>query len=190
MINHPPLYILRHAETEWNVQGRLQGSFDSALTTRGHEQAQSQRDILSRCDLSKFIAISSPQGRAVETATRVLDGLIAPIQQDSRLREIGLGDWAGQERGPLLATHKIADGFALYEHAPGGEGFAALHTRCAAFLNSLSGPAVLMTHGITSRMLRLIILGHPIDFLPQMEGGQGVVFQLFDNKQTRLTKRC
>ena len=42
----PPLYIMRHGETEWNVLGRLQGRFDSPLTERGVAQSRAQRDIL------------------------------------------------------------------------------------------------------------------------------------------------
>lgn len=187
----PTLYILRHGETEWNAQGRLQGHFDSALTERGRAQARAQREVLARCDLAGFTALTSPQGRAFHTASIALDGLIADIQTDDRLREIGVGAFAGRKRTELMrATPKAFDSFDLYECAPGGEGFAALHARCLGFLDSLTGPSVLITHGITSRMLRVILLGHEMSAVTRIEGGQGVVFRLERGLQQRLPDRA
>jgi len=182
----PPLYILRHGETEWNATGRLQGRFDSPLTIAGRAQAEAQRKILQANDLRGFSAISSPQGRAVETARIACTGLIGPIATDPALSEIGLGDWAGGVRADLIKSSGAMDGFDLYELAPNGEGFAALHARCHNFLSRLTGPAVLITHGITSRMLRLILTGRKIHDLRDMAGGQGVVFYLENGKQKRL----
>ena len=184
----PPLYILRHGETEWNAKNRLQGRFDSPLTPAGIAQANVQRDILGTCDLTGFTALTSPQGRAFHTASIALQGLVDGIETDTRLREIGVGDWAGHTRADLMAkTPEAHDTFGLYERAPGGEGFAALRSRCVAFLDDLDGPTVLVTHGITSRMLRLIVLGLPDADLRDLPGGQGVVFHLIDGRQNRLT---
>ncbi len=189
MTNYPPLYILRHGETEWNAENRLQGRFDSALTETGKQQAQRQHAILKTCDLTDFVALTSPQGRAFHTASIALFGLTDGIDTDTRLREIGVGDWAGACRDDvMMATPNAKDTFDLYEYAPGGEGFAALHARCVAFLNGLDRPAVLVTHGITSRMLRLIVLDLPIENLRDLPGGQGVVFHLEDGQQNRLIK--
>ena len=62
----PELYLLRHGETEWNVQGRLQGRLDSPLTERGQEQARRQAELLAA--LPPMAAWASPAGRAVATA--------------------------------------------------------------------------------------------------------------------------
>ncbi|MGJ8545257.1 MAG: histidine phosphatase family protein [Sulfitobacter sp.] len=188
MISVPPLYILRHGETEWNAKGLLQGKFDSALTPKGRAQALHQQALLKTCDLTGFAAITSPQARAEQTAQIALAGVISPITRDDRLREIGLGAWAGEHRARLLRAHAIPNGFALYERAPGGEGFAALRARCDAFLSGLTSPAVLVTHGMTSRMLRLILLGLPTTRIGDLPGGQGIVFKLVDGKQELLAK--
>ena len=186
MTSYPPLYILRHGETVWNAENRLQGRFDSPLTARGRAQAEAQREILMAQDLSGFTAFSSPQERAQETARIALAGLL-PFQPHRGLAEIGIGDWAGTCRGTLLARCPEArDTFDLYEMAPEGEGFAALESRCRAFLDGLKGPHVLVTHGITSRMLRLIVLGRDRSQLRAMQGGQGVVYYLAEGEQTRL----
>ena len=186
MMPCPLLYILRHGETEWNATGRLQGHHDSPLTARGRAQAEAQRQILAQEDLRGVIALSSPQARALQTAEIAVKGLIAPVQQVDALREISLGDWAGQDRAALIAQHGARDGFDLYELAPKGEGFQRLHARCEGFLAGVSQPAVLITHGITSRMLRLILTGKPISALRDMPGGQGVVFRVEGGQQKRL----
>lgn len=187
MTDAPPLYILRHGETEWNAAGRLQGRYDSPLTREGINQARAQRAILSARDLAGFNAVSSPQERARETAYIALNGLISPVESDAALSEVGLGEWAGQSRAEMIALSGARDGFELYDLAPGGEGFAALHVRCTDFLRRLNRPSVLITHGITSRMLRLILTGRPLHTLRDMKGGQGVVFYLAEGKQERLT---
>ena len=183
----PELFILRHGETEWNLAGRLQGRFDAPLTANGIRQARTQREILQRHDLPGFRAVSSPQGRALQTARLALKGLLAPIHTEPALSEIGLGAWAGRVRAEVMAESGAEDSFALYELAPDGEGFGALRARCESFLRALDSPAVLITHGITSRMLRLILTGRPISALRDAGGGQGMVFYVENGVQYRLT---
>jgi len=182
----PPLFILRHGETTWNAKGRLQGHHHADLTERGRAQARAQGSMLARLDLTGVRALSSPQGRALQTADIALEGLNVPLSTDPALAEIGLGDWAGADRAALIAQTGAADGFALYELAPGGEGLEALHARCTRFLAGLNAPHILITHGITSRMLRLILLGRPIADLRNVDGGQGVVFHIAEGCQKRL----
>ncbi len=186
-MEYPPLYILRHGETEWNALGRLQGKHDSPLTAQGVEQARTQRTILGTRDLGGFAGFASPQGRARVTAEIALEGLIAPIEPADALSEIGLGEWAGKNRAEMIAATGASDGFALYDLAPGGEGLARLRVRCTDFLKQLDRPSVLVTHGITSRMLRLILLGRENSDLREIPGGQGVVFYLNQGRQHRLT---
>jgi len=188
--SYPEIYVLRHGETEWNAQGRMQGALNSPLTQVGRKQAVRQGEILASVDLSGFDILTSPQGRAFETAAIALSRQVAHLHTDVRLREIGVGDWAGRIRSELLAGTGFIEGpdgaLELYEQAPGGEGFAALEIRCAAFLATLERPAVLVTHGITSRMIRALATGSGRCALAEMGGGQGVVFHLKNAVQKRL----
>ncbi|ABG32360.1 histidine phosphatase family protein [Roseobacter denitrificans] len=187
---YPPLYILRHGQTEWNAQLRIQGSLDSPLSDLGRAQAKQQHEILRSRDLSGYRAFCSPQGRAFHTASIALDGLCPRIDTDPRLVEIGVGAWEGLRRDQLGTDPHMDEteegALDLYERAPGGEGFDALRNRCTAFLRDLTGPAVLVTHGITSRMLRLIVLDMETHEIADLPGGQGVVFHLSDGLQTKL----
>lgn len=182
----PPLYILRHGETIWNRAGRLQGRFDAPLTDLGLRQARQQAAILRRAAPGRLPIYASPQGRAFKTARIASPSCRAVVIGCPALREVGLGAWAGQMRASLLAQTDAPDGYALYDLAPGGEGLDALHARCLRFLRGLDHAAVLVTHGITSRMIRLILTQQPMTALKDIGGGQGIVWRVADGAQVKL----
>jgi len=192
-MTYPELYILRHGETEWNAENRMQGWLNSPLSPQGHVQAARQYEILRSRNLDGFRAVSSPLGRCFQTAGIAVAPLFDTVQTDLRLREIAVGDWQGRIRTEIEWDGDAANGpdgpLALYGAAPNGEGFEVLSQRCKAFLADLHGPTVIVTHGITSRMLRMIVLGHPWHDFAAMEalpGGQGVVYHMKDGIQTKL----
>ncbi len=87
------LYLVRHGQTEWNQEGRMQGRLDSPLTPLGREQAILLGERLKNEPLDAVY--SSPTGRAYTTARLILPGRESMIQQDDRLKEIDMGDWEG-----------------------------------------------------------------------------------------------
>ena len=183
---HPELYILRHGETTWNAENRMQGELDSPLTEKGHMDAARQHEILRARDLTGFAFFSSPQGRAFQTAASALGGIAGRIQTDDRLREIGVGDWSGRLRDELPMPKGHNPLMAQYELAPNGEGFAAVKTRAKAFLDDLQGPAVIVTHGITGGILRALVIGEKAYRSGSPPGGQGCVYWLKDGVQVVL----
>lgn len=155
----PDLWLLRHGETEWNKERRMQGRRDSALTALGRAQAARQAKLIPTEDVTR---VASPLGRARQSAEIVFGGL--PFTTDERLAEIDIGAWSGQMLTDLTAQHpQLFSGHPLdwYNHAPGGEGLAGLEARARAFLASLDRPTVAVTHGITLRMLRALTQGLP-----------------------------
>lgn len=186
----PEFLILRHGETEWNREGRMQGGLDSALTETGRLQAQRQNAILRAFGVAGWRWYCSPQGRAMVTARIAALGLTTAIAPDARLREIGVGGWAGLRRSEIAARapHLFeADGLGWYDHAPGGEGLIALERRAKAFLEELSRPTVIVTHGITSRVIRCIAQGFPAEAFDTLGGGQGVVYHIRKGESRLLT---
>ncbi|MBS1301599.1 histidine phosphatase family protein [Loktanella sp. SALINAS62] len=187
-MTYPDLYILRHGETLWNAEGRMQGHLNSPLSPRGLAQAARQADIMASRDLPGFACYASPLGRAVQTAALVLGPLVTTIRTDDRLMEIDVGAWAGLLRRDLV-TGELVEGpdgdVSIYARAP-GEGMDALFLRARAFLDDLDGPAVLVCHGIISRVLRVIVLGLDRDALADLPGGQGNVFYLSQGTQQEL----
>ena len=111
---------------------------------------------------------------------------------DARLMEVSFGQWEGLTRAEIDVrwpeNRACADPFAWHFTAPGGERFDALCARAKAFLDDLTGPAVIVTHGITSRVLRGLWLGQDMDGMAAIEGGQGVVYHLSQGRQVRISE--
>ena len=185
-MTYPDLYILRHGQTEWNAEDRMQGWANSPLTAKGEMDAARQGEILRRRDLSGFAFWSSPSGRAFQTAAIACGALAEAIQTDIRLREIGVGDWTGRLRAELPMPDGPDPYMQQYDMAPNGEGMEAVADRARAFLDDLKGPAVIVTHGITSRALRSIVAGQQAIANPTPHGGQGCVYYLSGGVQTLI----
>lgn len=170
---YPDLYLMRHGQTVWNAEGRMQGRLDSPLTALGQRQAAAQARILGGIEALRF---SSPQGRALQTARIVFGD--RPFRTDDRLAEIDIGAFSGHLVEDLRARHPaVFEGcrLAWYDRAPDGEHFSGLMRRAIAFLADLPGPALIVTHGITLRMLRLVAMGLPQERLAEMPVEQGAV---------------
>lgn len=87
------LILIRHGETEWNLQGRWQGHDDSPLTENGRHQARLMAQSLRLASFSSLY--SSDLGRAMETAGYLSTETGKPIKPDARLRERALGIFQG-----------------------------------------------------------------------------------------------
>lgn len=184
----PDLWLLRHGQTVWNAEGRLQGRLDSPLTATGVAQAQRQGRLVATILAGGATAApalwSSPQGRAVRTARIVFDG--RPFGCDPRLAEIDLGAFTGARTPDLRAAHPQLfpaprpgeEPLGWYDLCPGGEGFGGLERRVRAFLTGLTGPAVIVTHGITLRMIVLVASGLPPEAIGRIPVLQGAVHHI------------
>ncbi len=181
MPKYPELFILRHGQTEWNVLGKYQGQMDSPLTKRGLAQAAMQGEILhSNLAGRNLQAYASPQLRAARTAEIALLPLGQRAQLDSRLKEVNFGTREGKTRAEILrqANSGNLSKVDRYFSDPKGEDFQDLERRCRAFLRGLDAPSILITHGITSRILRGIWLGLSPDEMLELPVGQGCVYHL------------
>ena len=135
------LLLIRHGESTWNAEHRLQGQADPPLSALGREQAAALIPFLGEIPERR---LSSDLTRAVQTAVALgLDG--APT--DPRWREIDIGDWAGRTLDELDPDDVAAwQGGALAP--PNAETFAELQARVAAAVDELRGEdAVVVTHG-------------------------------------------
>ncbi len=187
---YPELIVVRHGQTVWNLEGRWQGGLDSPLTEKGEAQAREIGRILVRAGITpaSHAAYVSPQGRALATARLALGDAWSAIPDD-RLREIGVGEWEGWLMADIDASAGLPDDsrpLDFYTAAPGGEGLEALRARVRDFLDTLTGPSLIVTHGITSRMIRTLATGRDLDRFDELPGGQGVVFRVRDGQHEQL----
>ncbi len=178
------LYILRHGQTEWNVERRIQGHMDSPLTELGRQQADTHGKTLKslggidqlfvspsgRARETAFIVNSyavSPSGRARETAFIVNSYAKAVVTFESSLMERDCGEWSGQMLSEVEARYPQAwqartdDPFQ--HRPPGGENLSDMQERVGTFLQSLYAidcdVVGLVTHGVMSRVILMDLLG-------------------------------
>jgi broad specificity phosphatase PhoE len=167
----PVIYYIRHGETSWNAEGRLQGAQDIALNDLGRKQAAHAghilADLLARDgrDKASLPFVSSPLGRArstMELVRQVLELPPADYALDARLREIGYGVWEGstlaemQAADPELYAKRLT---AKWTMAPeGGETYAAVQLRMREWYDELRADTVAVAHGGTARAL-MVALG-------------------------------
>lgn len=135
------IYMIRHGETDWNKERKLQGQIDIPLNEFGRTLAEETRPALK--DISFDLAITSPLGRAKETAQIVLGDRQIPLIEDVRIREMGFGEFEGLHcKGekydiPDPNFHKFYDDPEHYIPPKGGESFSDVSHRLQEFLNEL-----------------------------------------------------
>jgi len=136
------LYIMRHGRTDWNMRHKLQGGTDIPLNDEGRRMAEKAAAEYRHIPLD--LCFSSPLVRARETAEIVLAGRGIPIITDSRLREMGFGEYEGIENSFLIPDCPIN---IIFRHPEdytvsvgGAETFDELFARTGSFLEEVIDP--------------------------------------------------
>ena len=194
----PVLYFVRHGQTDWNFERRLQGQHDIPLNALGREQAvqcgRILRDLFAHDDrdASDFLYCASPLGRARVTMELMRAELSLDPQAyrtDARLMEMSFGRWEGftlaelqnREAPALAARDRDKWNYVL----PGGESYAQLTVRVRAWYETIERDAVVAAHGGVARAL----IGHLGIALPEEAAiddiGQGVVYVFAGNTMAR-----
>jgi broad specificity phosphatase PhoE len=194
----PVLYYVRHGETDWNVEHRLQGHRDTALNARGRGQAvhcgEILRDLFERDAVapSRFGYVSSPLRRARETMELTRETLDLDRQGyniDQRLMEISFGDWEGltlaeiKARTPDALMQRDEDKWAFTP--PGGESYRALTRRVGEWYASVVRDTVVAAHGGVARALLAYFRILPEDAATHTDIVHGVVYVFADGRMTR-----
>jgi probable phosphoglycerate mutase len=154
------LILIRHGETVWNREHRMQGQHDSPLTEVGVRQAQL---LGRRFRDEKFGALySSDLGRAHQTAHSIAEATGRSIVVDKRLRERHFGVFEGLT-GDEIERNYPQDYLRFKSRDPayvvtGGESALQFRARCMDCLNELAGRhaderIVVVTHGLVLDML-------------------------------------
>ena len=183
----PLLYYIRHGETDWNRESRLQGQREVPINATGREQARTcgeiLHDLIAREAETDLEYVSSPLGRACETmeilrATLGLDPQSYCI--DQRLTEISFGRWEGftldelRKVSPDAVAARERDkwGFA----PPDAESYATMSRRVRGWYDSLTRDTVAVAHGGTLRGLIVRLGICSAEEAPFLDIGQGVVY--------------
>jgi len=183
-------YFVRHGETDWNFEHRLQGQHDVPLNRHGRHQAARCAGILDRLitgagrSAAEFAFISSPLVRARETI-EILRGELgmAPpdYATDRRLAEMSFGRWEGltyrevRARDPAALRARERDKWNF--RPPDGESYAQLLERVRDWHAGVTGDVIVSAHGGVARVLTVLFAVRPPAQAPSGNIEQGVVYE-------------
>lgn len=156
------LILIRHGETDWNIEGRYQGQSDIPLNQNGIQQA---RDLARLLDHFQFDAIfSSDLSRAQQTAEILSKTNDAPLHLDPRLREINQGEWEGM----LFSDIRSLYAKSLEERLrnpldvapPGGETVGQVRQRVLDAIHEIvnqfpAGVVAIVSHGLSLAIIKV-----------------------------------
>jgi glucosyl-3-phosphoglycerate phosphatase len=180
------LVLLRHGQTAYNLNSRMQGQLDTELTDLGRAQA-----VAAAAELAKhqpLLIVSSDLRRAYDSAVALEERTGLPVRVDERLRETHLGDWQGMthseiDREAPGARRAWREDATWAPH--GGESRIDVAERSLPLIAELvvrepdwggagepGRPVVLVTHGGLIAALTAALLGLPVSNWPAL-GGMG-----------------
>jgi broad specificity phosphatase PhoE len=189
-VDAPLFYFVRHGETDWNAEGRLQGWRDIPLNERGRRQAAqcggTLRDLIARHGKTSadFSFISSPLSRASETMEilrRALGLPPADYAGEPRLAELSFGRWEGMTYreiaavDPAVLNRRERNKWTF--RPPDGESYADLLARVQAWHAGVTGDIVVTAHGGVARAVMVLFGIRTVTDAPGGEVEQGVVFE-------------
>jgi 2,3-bisphosphoglycerate-dependent phosphoglycerate mutase len=169
--SRPPasrLILIRHGESTWNRERRIQGQLDPPLSEQGYEQARRVAGRLAHRQVEALY--TSDLLRASQTAAPIASALGVDARPMKELREIFLGDWEG------IHTNELAQRFPeawdawtrepSWDVVPRGEGASAFEARVASALEHLfdahtHGDAIVVTHGGVIQIALHSVVGRP-----------------------------
>ncbi|MER8456987.1 MULTISPECIES: histidine phosphatase family protein [unclassified Mesorhizobium] len=167
---YPLVYIVRHGQTAWNAEARLQGQADTDLNELGREQASRNgrrlADLIDRPEDFDFVA--SPMRRTRETMERLRAAMkLDPhaYRTEPLLVELSFGDWQGftfaelEANNPGSTRQRRLDKWNFQPPGEGAESYQMLLERVKPWFDALDRQTVCVTHGGVMRALFRFVLG-------------------------------
>ncbi|ESX84244.1 MULTISPECIES: histidine phosphatase family protein [unclassified Mesorhizobium] len=189
----PLVYIVRHGQTQWNAESRLQGQADTDLNALGREQATRNGRRLAELiqNPEDFDFVASPMKRTRETMQRLrLAMQLDPdgYRTDPRLVEVHFGDWQGftyaelDARMPGSAKARRRNKWNFQPPGEGAESYQMLLERVKPWFDALDRQTVCVTHGGVVRTLFRMVKGVSEHEAANLEVRQDRVLRLQDGR--------
>ncbi|UVK44313.1 phosphoglycerate mutase family protein [Mesorhizobium sp. AR07] len=186
---YPLVYIVRHGQTAWNAEFRLQGQADTDLNTLGCEQADGNGHRLAELvhNPQDFDFVASPMKRTRETMQRIRAAMkLDPdgYRTDSRLVEVNFGDWQGftfaelETRYPGASRIRALDKWNFQPPGEGAESYQMLLERVKPWFDAIERQTICVTHGGVMRTLFRFVEGMAEDEAANLEIPQDRVLKL------------
>ena len=164
------IYIVRHGETDWNAQEKIQGKICVSLNKKGREQAESIARHLKNIPIDAFYV--SPLARALETASIIAKyHPHAGFTKIPELKEQSFGDLEGKLIADIIHMHPAFDWEKALQypdfHPGNGESLHDIHKRVSRFVKKILKTSkgrtiIIVSHAGTLRILIGALLGIPI----------------------------
>lgn len=159
------IYVIRHGQTDWNAERRLQGQKDIDLNATGRLQARQNGELLAEIlgpEAAAFDFVASPLVRTRETMEIIRKAVNLPPKEyrtDERLVEVSFGAWEGftlKELKTAQLERVLERNMAKWDFIPPGdeaESYEILSWRVGSWLKSVDRQTVCVTHGGVIRSL-------------------------------------
>lgn len=188
------ILLLRHGETFWNREKRIQGHAESELTPLGERQAEAMArlvaQLIGRDRAAGWRLVSSPIGRARRTAEAVSRATGLPVEADPRLAEIRCGSWEGRLRSELTDLDPSQPMMDWIFSAPGGEVYDDVMARARGWLESLTPEPgrriIAVSHGVWGRLARGAYAGLDRQTTLAQDVPQDAIYRLQNGQIERL----
>jgi broad specificity phosphatase PhoE len=187
------IYIARHGETTWNVEGRIQGRSDPGLSPKGHQQSLALLEQLKKQSLSA-IYTSSLQ-RSMLTAQPIAHHFSLPIRQESELDEIAFGVLEGRNLYQFDEVTKnewerFKDDRFNYR-IPGAENYTDVANRIKPFIDKTlrnhEGEEVLVVgHRVVNRLLIGMLMEYPLEWVLKIEQTHDCLYLIQKNNEAKV----
>ena len=184
----PRFILVRHGESVWNSQRRIQGTLDPELSPRGRRQTDLLVSHL-RPHLTPGVAAiySSPLRRAAQTADQIALAYQIPVVHEPDLREMSLGTWEGMTVAEIQATYPgcyeqwLEDPLAF--PAPGGEDLRSFERRVVGVLERMQNTQpkadlIVVSHGGGIKALLCFALGLDVRYLFRLKQDNTAINQI------------
>lgn len=165
------LYLIRHGQTDWNVMGRIQGSYDSELNETGVKQAEALSSHVLESNIVFSKIYSSKQKRALQTAQILSDATSLECIPVDGLEEVRFGEWEG------LTWDEVREKYSKefdewfkdrrYTKSPSGESNQELVERVILALKDIieqsNEDVAIVTHGAVIMCLQCYLTNTPFE---------------------------
>ena len=193
----PLVYFVRHGQTSWNAEGRLQGQADTDINENGRQQATRNGELLRGliANPADFDFVASPLRRTRKTMERVRRAMGLDPQGyrvDPRLKELHFGDWQGstytelEVSDPGSSARRSKDKWNFVPPGQLAESYQMLLERVRPFVEQIDRQTVCVTHGGVIRTLFRMIEHVPERACARLEVPQDTVLKYENGSLTWL----
>jgi len=182
------IYIARHGETIWNIEGRIQGRSDPGLSRKGYAQSLALLNQLKDRPISAIYA--STLQRSIQTARPIANHFGLPIQRQPELDEIAFGILEGKllfkfDEELKAEWDKFKDNQFTYR-IPGAENYADVANRVKPFIERLlqnhkAQEVLIVGHRVVNRLLIGMLMEYPMEEVLKMEQTNDMLYLIKRN---------